>query len=123
MCVMAFRPVKRAVLTRLAKNLLHRRRGAGRETFTCTAGGVRFIAMADWEDDLRRWRDAGVIDVAAFDRIRAYEAQRSRSPRQGPTVTEALLYVGLAAFAVGGFTLGALLWEDLTTIARFISTA
>lgn len=79
--------------------------------------------MADWDDDLRRWREAGIVDDATADRIRDFEASRTVERSDNPTVTEALLYVGLVAIGVGAFLLGALLWEDLTMAARVAATA
>jgi len=79
--------------------------------------------MADWDDDLRRWREAGIVDEDTAARIRAFEARRDVARADRPTVAEALLYVGLIAIGVGAFVLGALLWEDLSTAARVIATA
>lgn len=78
--------------------------------------------MADWQDDLRRWREAGIVDEATADRIHAFEAKRTVERPDRPSITEALLYVGFVAIGVGAFLLGALLWEDLTTEARVVST-
>lgn len=74
------------------------------------------------ENDLQRWRAADLLDEATAERIRLFESQRHKEAGDRPSVTEALLYIGFVAIGVGAFTLGALLWEDLTTPARVVAT-
>lgn len=75
------------------------------------------------DDDLQRWRDAGLIDSATATAIRKFEDTRAKQHQDRPGIAEALLYVGLTAVGVGAFLLGALLWEDLTTLARILVLA
>ncbi len=75
------------------------------------------------DDDLQRWRDAGLIDSATASSIRKFEDERAKQHQDRPGVAEALLYVGLAAVGVGAIVLGALLWGELTTAARILVLA
>jgi hypothetical protein len=70
------------------------------------------------DNDLARWRDAGLIDKATADSIRSFERERSSKHEERPGVSEALVYLGLAAVTIGAFVLGALLWDELTFAAR-----
>ena len=80
--------------------------------------------MADLDDYLARWQQAGVIDEEAAERIRRFEAQAEAKARpERPGIVEALLYVGLAVIGVGAFVLVALVWEDLAAWARIAVTA
>ncbi len=79
--------------------------------------------MPDVDDLLRRWREAGVIDDATAERIRAYEAGHvGPGGAARPGVYEALIYVGLAVVGVGAFVLMALVWPDLAAWARIAVT-
>lgn len=71
------------------------------------------------ESDLRRWREAGLIDASTVDSIRAFERARSSEHQEKPGAAEALVYLGLAAVSIGAFVLGALLWSELTFAGRF----
>lgn len=71
-----------------------------------------------WQSALKRWRDAGLLDDATADRIRAYEAAQGGVLRQGR--------LALIVFALGALllTAGALLfvaahWESLGPGGRF----
>ena len=72
---------------------------------------------ADWEKYLQRWFDAGLVDVAAAENVRAFEARNA--PAQG------LNHAVVAALVFGALTLGAgvLLfvsahWESLSPLSR-----
>ena len=73
--------------------------------------------MASWESILRRWTEAGLLDGAAADRIRAWEAGRT----PGTTRWPAWLALGLGGVMVGA---GVLLfvaahWDALSPGQRF----
>lgn len=73
------------------------------------------------EDDLRRWIDAGLIDVATRDRILTFEAERSiepQAPSGRPGVPELLVYLATAITAAGVTVLAATNWENLASPAR-----
>jgi hypothetical protein len=77
------------------------------------------------DEDLRRWVAAGVIDHAAAERIRAFEAEREqqrareRAPGRGrPGVAEILIYLAAAITAAGITVLFATNWEHLASPAR-----
>lgn len=79
------------------------------------------------DDQLQRWREAGLIDVDAATRIRDFEADRSRGapPEPGtsgdddrPGVLEALIYLGLAIVVVGVAVLVTTIWDDLEAWGR-----
>lgn len=71
-----------------------------------------------WEDELERWRAAGLIDGASAERIRAFETNRARGAGlRWPT----LLAIGFGALLLGA---GVLLfvaahWDDLSPAWRF----
>jgi MFS family permease len=80
--------------------------------------------MANVDDLLRRWLDAGVIDDETAERIRQHEEGREkRGGEERPGILEALIYVGLAVVGVGAFVLIALVWNDLASWARIVVTA
>lgn len=83
--------------------------------------------MADIEEHMGRWLEAGVIDDPAARRIREFEAGRAKTERQGgsagPTVLEALLYLGVVVLGVGVFALIAQQWDELESWARVAATA
>ena len=71
-----------------------------------------------WQSALKRWLDAGLLDAAAAERIRAYESSQGGMLRQGR--------LGLIVFALGALllTAGVLLfvaahWDSLGPGARF----
>ena len=71
-----------------------------------------------WQGALKRWLDAGLVDAATADRIRAFESARGGIARQGR--------LALIVFAFGGLllTAGVLLfvaahWDSLAPGARF----
>ena len=73
-----------------------------------------------WEQYLERWLDAGLLEPAGAERIRAYEAQSARLPKWRWPV--------LIAVSLGGVLLGAgvLLfvaahWDRFSPEARFVS--
>lgn len=85
---------------------------------------------AEWEQALERWRGAELIDPAAADRIREFEAKRVETAP--PAVAEAapqpssLRWPAIMALAFGGLMLGAgvLLfvaahWDNLSPAERF----
>jgi uncharacterized membrane protein len=74
--------------------------------------------MASWEPPLRRWTEAGLLDGAAAERIRAWEAGRSPA---GGTRWPAWLALGLGGVMLGA---GILLfvaahWDGLPPGQRF----
>ncbi len=84
--------------------------------------------VCDIEALLSRWREAGLLDDAAVERIRTFENQRaSRRPaiptEERPGVIEILLYLGIAVLAVGVTALAAQNWADLASFARVLVTA
>lgn len=76
--------------------------------------------MASIDDLLKRWRAAGLIDESTVARITAFERSHAKESQDLPTIPEALVYVGLAAVAVGAIILGAILWEDVTPAGRLL---
>lgn len=74
--------------------------------------------MASWESALRRWTEAGLLDGAAAERIRAWESDRTPA---GATRWPAWLALGLGGVMVGA---GILLfvaahWDALSPSRRF----
>lgn len=78
--------------------------------------------MADVDELLDRWRQAGVIDSDTAARIREYEASGAGTRAVRPGVSEALIYIGLAVVGVGALLLGALVWPTLDAWARVAVT-
>lgn len=78
--------------------------------------------MADVDELLDRWRQAGVIDSDTAARIREYESNHAGTPAVRPGVSEALIYIGLAVVGVGALLLGALVWPTLDAWARVAVT-
>ena len=79
--------------------------------------------MANAEEYLRRWTEAGLVDADQADRIRAYERGASTPPAgarddERPGITEAVLYLGVAVVVAGAIVLGAESWNDLESWAR-----
>ncbi|WP_322797088.1 DUF2157 domain-containing protein [Tepidiforma sp.] len=84
--------------------------------------------MSEIEAHLSRWREAGLLDEATAERIRAFEAERASRrpaipPEERPGVIEILLYLGIAVLAVGVTALAAQNWGDLASFARVLVTA
>jgi len=74
--------------------------------------------MASLEQKLQRWREAGLLDFEAVTRILAFEKSREPERHEGPSVVEALVYLGLAIVGVGVFVLAAVNWGDLPSGVR-----
>jgi uncharacterized membrane protein len=73
-----------------------------------------------WERYLERWLGAGLIEPAAGERIRAYEAQQAGLPKwRWPVV----IAVGLGSLlvAAGVLLFVAAHWDRLSATARFVS--
>jgi uncharacterized membrane protein len=71
-----------------------------------------------WERDLARWCEAGLIEPAAAERVRAYEAAQAQLPKWRWPV--------LAALSLGGLLVGAAIllfiaahWDRFSEAARF----
>lgn len=81
--------------------------------------------MGQIDDHLKRWLAADVLDAAAAERIREFEAASSEGPKEstGPGVLEALLYLGVVVLGVGIFALVAQQWDELESWARVLSTS
>lgn len=80
--------------------------------------------MTSVEDDLRRWSEAGILDVGQAERIRAFEAARSETSASArPGLLEVLVYLGVAVIAVGVIILVSISWEELDGWARVAVTA
>src|SRR5579871_676090 len=81
--------------------------------------------MADIESMLNRWQSAGILDVAAADRIRAWESGQQR-PARPQRSAAGLAWQGVVALILGGILLatGAILfvsahWDDISPGMRF----
>jgi len=77
------------------------------------------------DEQLRRWREAGLIDESTAARIAAFE-DSSPAPFSSPArpgLLEALLYLGVAVAGVGTFVLLGDNWEDLRPWARIMALA
>jgi hypothetical protein len=76
--------------------------------------------MSSVREHVTRWREAGLLDEAAAQRILDFEAARREAPReaQGPGLLEAVLYLGVAVAAVGIVVLVAQSWDELDSWAR-----
>jgi uncharacterized membrane protein len=70
--------------------------------------------------DLRRWVEAGVLDAAAAERIRAFEAERGDREPARQLLLEAMTYLGLAVIGVGAAILAATQWGSLPGWARIV---
>lgn len=73
--------------------------------------------MSSLDDDLQRWREAGILDAATAARIAAFERKQAPDSSR-PSVIEALVYLGAAILAVGVIILTGINWEELTAPAR-----
>ena len=84
--------------------------------------------MATVDDHLRRWSEAGVVDAATSERIREFEREERTRPTAAkgaglPSVTEAVLYLGVAVVVAGAIVLTAENWRDLESWARIAALA
>lgn len=80
--------------------------------------------MANAEDHLLRWIEAGLVGDEQAERIREFERAASAGPNEDrPGVIEAVLYLGIAIAAAGAFILGAENWDRLEPWARIASLA
>ena len=82
--------------------------------------------MAETDELLRRWREAGLIDGVLAERIAAFEREqtvaapgRSRAAAdERPGIIEVLLYLGFTVAGVGVFFFVALQWDEIESWAR-----
>ncbi|MEX1102622.1 MAG: DUF2157 domain-containing protein, partial [Dehalococcoidia bacterium] len=81
--------------------------------------------MSDFEEHVRRWLSAGVLDSSSAERIRAFEAAQERTPdRQSrPGVLEVLVYLGVIVAGVGAVFLVGQNWDELESWARIAAIA
>lgn len=68
--------------------------------------------MPSPDEHLKRWVEAGLIDRATTDRITAFE-RANPVERSGPTLVEAVAYLGVLVAAVGAIILVGSNWEEL----------
>ncbi len=75
--------------------------------------------MSDgWPSALKRWLDAGVLDAAAAERIRAFEASRGGVHRQG-RLTLVAFSLGALLLAAGILLFVAAHWDRMSPGGRF----
>ena len=80
--------------------------------------------VADLEEQLDRWVEAGIIDARTAASIVRYEAGQHPAPAprgERPGVMEALLYLGVVVVSVGVFSLSEQRWPDLDSWARVLA--
>ena len=75
--------------------------------------------MERWEEYLARWESAGVVDAAAAERVRAYEAGQGARARQGWQVVAALILGGILLGA-GVLLFVAAHWDEVSPSGRFL---
>ncbi len=76
----------------------------------------------DYSDYLKRWRQAGLIDEPTARAIVSFESKEVRpEPSERPSLTEAVLYLGLIVVAVGVLTLIGNNWEQMQSFARILA--
>jgi hypothetical protein len=71
-----------------------------------------------WKHLLRRWTDAGLIDAAAADRIRAFEEQRTGTARLQWPIWIALAF-GAVMLGAGVLLLVSAYWDEWPPAGRF----
>ena len=83
--------------------------------------------MTGFEEHLKRWLSADVIDETVADRIREFESERSGREQVAddnrPGLLEAIAYLGIAVVAVGVVIMVTVSWDDLEGWARVLVTA
>ncbi|MGD2059307.1 MAG: DUF2157 domain-containing protein [Acidimicrobiia bacterium] len=70
-------------------------------------------------EDLGRWVDAGLIDLATAEAIESFEAQRSAEPDGVGRGMEALAYLGSALVLIAVGLLASEFWDEITPWGRF----
>ena len=75
--------------------------------------------MQSWEQQLARWQSAGLLDVAAAERIRAFEAAQGTPARQRWQVVVALILGGILLGA-GVLLFVAAHWDEVSPSERFL---
>ena len=73
--------------------------------------------MARTEEQIEIWRAAWLIDAETAGRIRAFEAAQMTT-QDSPTLTEAIVYLGLAVIGVGVVILVGANWDRLAAWAH-----
>ena len=71
-----------------------------------------------WQSTLKRWLDAGLLDAAAAERIRAYESSQGGVLRQG-RLTLIVFALGALLLTAGVLLFVAAHWDSLAPGARF----
>lgn len=81
--------------------------------------------MPSIDEQLRRWREAGLVDEPTAARIAEFERSSAppREPTARPGLLEALLYLGVAVAGVGAVVLLGDNWEQLRPWARILALA
>lgn len=80
--------------------------------------------MPSIDEQLRRWRSAGLIDEPTANRIAEFERSSTPEPSASrPGILEAFLYLGVAIAGVGTFVLLGDNWEQLRPWARILALA
>ncbi len=96
-------------------------------TSPCRPHGHAYTgAVAGYQEHLREWLGADLIDRQAADRIREFESSRDGQRGGGPErpgAVEAVLYLGMAAVAVGAVALVAQNWTELRPWGRVSAPA
>ncbi len=72
-----------------------------------------------WQSTLKRWLDAGLLDAAAAERIRAYESSQGGLLRQG-RLTLIVFALGALLLTAGVLLFVAAHWDSLAPGARFM---
>jgi len=75
--------------------------------------------MSDgWQSALKRWLDAGLVDSATADRIRAFESTQGGVLRQG-RLTLVVFALGALLLTAGALLFVAAHWDGMSPAARF----
>lgn len=82
------------------------------------AGNRYAWGMASVEEHLRRWLTAGIVDEPLAERVRQFERSQPAPARPGPSLLEALVYLGIAVVGVGVAILVGSNWDDLEEWSR-----